>query len=70
MKIIDLKNMPLHDNNTGSRRSKRCNLITFYCARCNMVHTLERNEVWCFDFEDEQIMCCYESVQDMIDELI
>ena len=63
-KFIRLKNMPTYDKKTGIHRSIRCNLITFYCPRCNTIHIIERKDVVYIEFGNEKLMCCYESVKD------
>ena len=67
MKIFRLKNMPLQDTESGNCRGRRCNLITFFCPRCGTVHSIERNQVVCIEFEHDQYMCCYESVRDIVE---
>lgn len=65
MTITRLCNMPIYDEETGIHRSKNCNILYFYCPRCNMIHSIERKDVVYFDCGDEQYLCCYESVQDI-----
>lgn len=61
-----LTNIPLVDEKTGVVRGRRCNVITIYCPFCGRLHTLERKDVVHVDCGDEEFLCCYESVKDLI----
>jgi hypothetical protein len=60
MKEWKLENMPLKSSN-GTVRSKRCNIISFYCHVCDMWHTQERKDTYIIETEEETIMLCKEA---------
>ena len=57
IKIWKLENMPLKSDN-GTVRSKRCNVISFYCSVCDMIHTQERKDTYVAEIDEGTIFMC------------
>lgn len=55
LKIYKLENMPLMD---GTVRSKRCNIIEFYCPVCDLYHNQERKDTYIVEDGENTILIC------------
>lgn len=61
-----LTNIPLKNGKTGVVKGERCNLITLYCPFCGRFHILERKDIVHVNAGNNEFLCCYESVKDLV----
>lgn len=68
-KVFKLENMPLISDNS-TVRSRRCNIISFYCPMCDMVHTQEKKDTYTIYIDEGNFMICTEAYEQFVKEKI
>jgi hypothetical protein len=61
LKVWKLENMPLMSD--GKVRSKRCNVVSFYCPVCDMWHSQERKDTYIVADGEDTILICKEAYE-------